>query len=221
MKSFKRFTTENTISYGKLLPHDEAKIRDDDKIISYFNKTGLMKKYENMKHPDNEHTLKELLYLKDRTNNLSDDDLLFANHAETDEQEMYRKFAENLGIKIPEDFVSSIMKQTDPLLFYLKKYHNRARPEQFANAYSIPFQTNITHTALHPAYPSGHAFDSHIMEYFLKLLGPHHSDSIEKFCTKMRESRLDAGLHYPSDNEISKKLAQDVIKHNLITPPGV
>jgi hypothetical protein len=221
MKSFKRYTTENTVSYGKLQPHDEMKIRNDDRIISHFRNSGVLSTYENRKYPNNQETMHELLYLKNRMENVSDDDLLFANHAETDEQEMYRKFADSLGIKLPEDFVSNIMKQVEPILFHLKKHHDRARPEQFAAAHNIPFQTSITHTALHPAYPSGHAFDSHIMEHYLKMLSPEHSSEVEEFCRKMRESRLDAGLHYPSDNVISKDLAHDVIKHKLIQIPGV
>lgn len=220
MKSFKRFTVENTISYGKLQPHDEAKIREDDKIISHFRNSGILSTYENKKYPSNQETMQELLYLKGRMDNLSDEDRLFASHSETDEQEMYSKFADSLGIILPENFVSNIMKQIEPILFYLKKHHNRARPEQFAAAHNIPFQTSITHSTFHPAYPSGHALDSYIMSHYMKMLSPEHSDEIEEFSRRMRESRLDAGLHYPSDNKISKDLAHDIIKHKLIQIPG-
>lgn len=220
MKSFKRFTIENTVSYGDLQPHDEAKIREDDKIISHFRNSGILSTYENRKYPNNQETMRELLYLKNRMENLSEEDRLFASNSEVDEQEMYRKFIGSLGIKLPEDFVPNIMKQVEPILFYLKKHHNRARPEQFAAAHNIPFQTSITHSTFHPAYPSGHALDSYIMSHFLKILSPEHSDEIEEFSRKMRESRLDAGLHYPSDNQISKDLAHDIIKHKLIQTPG-
>ena len=220
MKSFKRFTIENTVSYGDLQPHDEAKIREDDKIISYFRNSGVLSTYENRKYPSNQETMRELLYLKNRISNLSDENLLFALNAETDEYLTYRNFTESINLKLPETFIPDIINQTDPILFYLKKYHNRARPEQFAAVYNIPFQVTIPHTALNPAYPSGHALDSYILEHYFKLLAPEHSDRIEEFCRKMRESRLDAGLHYPSDNEISKDLAHDIIKHKLIQIPG-
>ena len=219
MKSFMQFKNHPTVVYGKLQPHDEAKIKENDKIISHFRETGLLSKYEKMSHPNETETLRELMQLKDIMKSASDDDMIFANFAETDEQEMYRKFAKKIGIHLPHDYVSNVLDQTDPILFYLKKHHNRARPEQFANAHRIPFQAAITHTAFHPAFPSGHAFDSYIMEHVLKQLSPNHSAEIEKFTEAMRNSRLHAGLHYPSDNEVSKKLAQDVIENNLIELP--
>lgn len=220
MKSFKRFTTENTVSYGKLQPQDELKIKANDNIISYFRDNGLLSKYENMNPPSNEETMQELLYLKDRMSKISDLDLDFASKAETDETEMYRKFADQIEIKLPQNFVSEILNQVESILFYLKKHHDRARPEQFAAVHNVPFQTSITHSTFHPAYPSGHALDSYIMEHFLTLLSPENESDIKEFTKQMRESRLNAGLHYPSDNKISKTLANDIIRHKLIRIPG-
>lgn len=219
MKSFKTYTIENNITYGRLQPKDEAKIRDDDKIIKYFRENGLLSKYENMSHPNNEQTMKELFRLKDIMKSASDEDLNFALTSENDELTMYKKFIQKLNINVPNNFVNELLDNLEPILFYLKKHHNRARPEQFARAHSIPFQTTIPHTALHPAYPSGHALDSFIMAHYLKILSPRQSQEIDNFCGRMRKSRLHAGLHYESDNEMSRKLAQDIIKHNLIEVP--
>lgn len=216
MQRFTEYLNNPKVVYGDLLPHDNAKIREDDPIISHFRKTGLMKQFENMKHPNDNETLRELMHLKQVMSDASDEDLIFANHAETDEQEMYNKFARKIGLKLPQNFLPDILEKVEPILFHLKKYHNRARPEQFAAAHNIPFQTAITHTALHPAYPSGHAFDSYIMNHVLSKLSPSHSDHIKIFTDKMRNSRLHAGLHYPTDNEISRQLANAVIENNLI-----
>lgn len=220
MKYLKSLTNKSNIVYGNLQPHDEAKINVNERITSYFIKTGLMKKYEDMSHPDDEHTLKELMYLKNIMQNASEDDLKFALDAAVDESEMYRKFANSLQIKLPEEFTVKILKQIEPLLFYLKKYHNRARPSQFATKYNIPFQTKLVFAGIHPAYPSGHALDSYIMKYFLTMLSPENSEKIHCFCTNMMNSRLEVGLHYPSDNIISEKLAQDIINHRQIQLPG-
>jgi hypothetical protein len=54
------------------------------------------------------------------------------------------------------------------------------------------------------------------MAHYLKRAAPHKAREIEDFARRMRESRLNVGLHYPSDNVISKLLADDVIKSGVI-----
>ena len=217
MISFKTLLENCNLSYGKMLAQDEAKITDNDKFISHFRKNGILKKLESIQPPNEKQTLQELEQLKKIMANATQEMLRFAIHAEVDETETYQRFIRNvLKINLPNDFTTSIFDQTDPIVMYLKKHYNRARPEQFANAYNIPFQVEITHTALHPAYPSGHAFDSFIMEHVMKRLAPSKAKEIEEFTEQMRESRIYVGLHYPSDNQISKVLANEIIKSNLL-----
>ena len=218
MKTFKGFIRESSeLPYGDLIRSDDIKASNgNDKLISHFNSSGLMKKYEDLKAPDDTGTLVELNHLNDISKNVTDEDLQFALNAEVDEHKMYRDFIKEQQINLPDTFVDDLLRQVEPILMYLKKHHNRSRPEQFAKENNIPFQVKIAHTALHPAYPSGHAFDSHIMAHYLKRAAPHKAREIEDFARRMRESRLNVGLHYPSDNVISKLLADDVIKSDLI-----
>lgn len=223
MKTFKTYLLELfNPNYGKLQPHDIAKISEDDKFISHFRSNGVLSRLESQTPPNEAKTLQELNQLKSIMVNATDEMLRFALNAEVDESSMYQKFIMNdLKVHISNDFTSKILDQVEPILMYLKKYFNRARPEQFASANNIPFQVSITHTALHPAYPSGHALDSFIVEYVMKQLAPTKIQEIENFCRQMRESRLNVGLHYPSDNEISKKLANEIIKSGLLKIPSV
>lgn len=217
MISFKTLLENCNLSYGKMLAQDEAKITDNDKFISHFRKNGILKKLESIQPPNEKQTLQELEQLKKIMANATQEMLRFAIHAEVDETETYQRFIRNvLKINVPNDFTADILNQIESILMYLKKHYNRARPEQFANAYNIPFQVEITHTALHPAYPSGHAFDSFIMEHVLKRIAPSKAKEIEDFTEQMRESRIYVGLHYPSDNQISKVLANEIIKSNLL-----
>ena len=222
MKSFKTYLSELfNPNYGTLQPQDIAKISDDDKFISHFRNNGVLSRLESQTPPNEAKTLQELNQLKSIMANATDEMLRFALNAEVDESSMYQKFIMNeLKVHIPNDFTEKILNQTDPILMYLKKYFNRGRPEQFASANNIPFQVSITHTALHPAYPSGHALDSFIMEYVMKQLTPSKTHEIENFCRQMRESRLNVGLHYPSDNEISNRLANEIIKSGLLEIPS-
>lgn len=222
MLNFKQFLSSKLRSpkYGDLMQHHEDKIDPNDKLIKYFqNNKELMNKYQNMECPDEFTTLQELKILQDMMNNVSEDDLQFAINAEVDEEEMYRKFMRSHGINLPETFISDIFKQTDPILFYMKKYFNRARPEQFANSNNIPFNVLITHTANHPSFPSGHAFDSYILSHILKQIVPSKTHEIDEFAKRMRNSRNNVGLHYISDNLISQQLATDVLQSGLLEIP--
>ena len=222
MIKFKQFLSSKLSSpkYGDLMKHHEDKIDPNNKFIKYFQSNkNLMNKYENIECPDEFNTVQELKILKDLMDNVSEDDLQFAMNAEVDEEEMYRKFMRSHGINLPETFISDILKQTDSILFYMKKYFNRARPEQFALANNIPFNVLITHTANHPSFPSGHAFDSYILSHVLKQIVPGKSIEIDEFTKKMRNSRNNVGLHYISDNLISHELAKDVLQSGLLEIP--
>jgi len=218
MKNFKFYLKEDLVDvkYGKLTQEDEQKIDESDKIISQFKKNGILQKYKNMKMPSPNETAEEIKELKQIMANATDDDLLFAINAEVNEEKMYFDFAKSHGLHLPPDFIRNIFDQTDPILFYLKKYHNRARPEQFAAANNIPFQVEIASNALHPACPSGHALDSFLMDHFLSKMIKNKRKEISDFCEKMRMSRVHVGLHYLSDNEMSRILAKDLIESKLI-----
>jgi hypothetical protein len=223
MLNFRQFLTSklNSPKYGDLMPHFEDKIDPNDKFIKYFlNDKDLVEKYRNLEYPDEFQTLTELKMLEEIMSNVSEEDLQFAMNAETDQEDMYRKFMKDYGINLPATFISDILKQTDPILFYMKKYFNRARPEQFANANKIPFTVLITNSADHPSYPSGHAFDSYLLSNILSRIAPHISREINDFAHKMRMSRIHVGLHYPSDNIISQHLANDVLASGLLEIPS-
>lgn len=208
------------VKYGPLTQEDESKIDLSDKFITHFKKTGILERYKKHKMPSAQQTHQELKELQTIMADATDDDLKFALNAEVDEKEMYRKFAKSIGLHLSSHFIDDIFNQTDPILFYLKKHYDRARPEQFANANNIPFQVEISSNAMHPACPSGHALDSYLMEYVLTKLSPSNSIQIKEFCKKMRESRNNVGLHYMSDNEMSRMLAKDIISSGLLKFPG-
>lgn len=223
MKSFKTYLSELfNPNYGTLQPQDIAKISEDDKFISHFRNNGVLSRLESQTPPNEAKTLQELNQLKSIMANATDEMLRFALNAEVDESSMYQKFMMNeLKLHVPNDFMTKLLDQIEPIMMYLKKHFNRARPEQFASANNIPFQVSITHTALHPAYPSGHALDSFVMEYVMKQLAPNDIEKIENFTEQMRQSRENVGLHYPSDSVFSKQIADEIIKSGLLEIPSI
>lgn len=227
MKSFRNYLSENKyFDYGKPKEPghnlsyfgDEAKITASDPIIQHFARTGLLRKHEEARPPSEEETHKEINDLMDRIRTLSPEDKDFALRAEVDEPGMYHKFAQSIGLNLPNGYVQKIFDKTDPILLHLKRHHNRSRPEQFARANGIhDFKTSIPHDVTHAAYPSGHSLDAYIMNGVFRTLKPQHSQAIDDFTRRMSMSRLNAGVHYISDVIAAYNLGKDILSQGLIT----
>jgi hypothetical protein len=212
----------DTIVYGDLLYDDKSKITCADPIIGYFFATGIINQFFAMKPPKNssEQTINELLFLERVTANANEQEIEFATNAEISEKKLYSEFCKTvLNLNFGESVFTKIFKQTDPILMLLKNHHNRPRPYQLAPYFNIQIRFSVPTDAFHPAYPSGHAFDSYIVSSILKSIRPNFAEEIDNFCQRMANSRFVAGVHYPSDNVISKKLADTIISHNLIKLP--
>src|SRR5688572_4036474 len=62
------------------------------------------------------------------------------------------------------------------------------------------------------AYPSGHAANSYINAYIFSALAPEFTDVFMKDAYDMAHSREIIGVHYPSDSEASRWLAQQFVR---------
>lgn len=215
MESFITHSEKNNyLKYGGLdKKYDKLIISADPVMISLDKKalTDLKKLYP----PKDTESLKEIEYLKKRINSRNSSEIDFAQESEKNEVKVYKNFFVELGLNVSLDNLNRIFKTTDSILFYFKKYFDRARPKQLANKYKVEYEIPISHTANHPSYPSGHYYDSLIISHIFSELNPRKKTEIQKFCRRIGETRLDVGLHYPTDNDFANKLAKEVIK----TPP--
>lgn len=80
-----------------------------------------------------------------------------------------------------------------------KAYHGRLRPRIWAKRHHIPFHAYEIGTEKNPAYPSFHAATSKLFALFLSELFPHKKELFEQLANSISQSRLDAGVHFPSD----------------------
>lgn len=212
----------DSIVYGDLLLVDKIKISCSDRIINYFFVTGLINPFLDMAPPKNssQETVNELLFLERVTANATDEEISFTTKAEVAEKKIYSDFCKNiLKINYEEEDFNKIFDQVDPLLMLLKQHYNRPRPYQLAPYFNIQIKFKVPVDAMHPAYPSGHALDAYIFANLFKKIKPEYALQIEKLADKMANSRFIAGAHYPSDNTISKKLADTLVANNLVKLP--
>lgn len=92
------------------------------------------------------------------------------------------------------------------VVFQLKASFNRARPNHLTEdiSPSIPVPG-------HPAYPSGHATQAHLLAYLLMTLAPEQTDQLIKDAAQIARNREIAGVHYPSDSEAGQQLARQIV----------
>jgi len=216
MKDFKDHLRRNSFTRFGPLPRKYDKLIWNDPISMNLKSSGELLKLEQMKPPMDDESLAELMQLKERMKNISKEELSFAIDSERREVEMYAEFGRSIGIDSSKEYVDEIFDFTDPILYHLKKLHDRARPEQLARRYGVDFRVLIDHEANHPAYPSGHSYDSRVMEYIFSGIRPIKKKEIQDFCKRMSDSRMNVGLHYPTDIEMGFILADEVIKTGLL-----
>lgn len=92
-----------------------------------------------------------------------------------------------------------------PIVMHFKNRFNRARPSQLE-----PRLRPIIDSPGHPAYPSGHSTQMHLIAHALSELVPHAREQLFEIAGRVAENREWAGIHYESDSEAGVFLAQKV-----------
>jgi acid phosphatase (class A) len=101
----------------------------------------------------------------------------------------------------------------DNPLFFKKAEHNRVRP-----SYLDPTLTTAIPVPSHPAYPSGHSTQVHVIAHILGEFVPQHRTLYFESAERVAHNREIAGLHYPSDSKAGKLLAEQLVVLLLSNP---
>ena len=85
---------------------------------------------------------------------------------------------------------------------HFKAKFNRPRPSQVCPALLPPMPVPG-----HPAYPSGHALQSHLIAQLVSLIRPDMEPSLLALAARVTRNRELAGFHYPSDGKAGRQAA--------------
>ena len=92
------------------------------------------------------------------------------------------------------------------ILYFFKYSINRPRPEQ-VNPLIKPLDTSSAQT---PAYPAGHAMQAQLLANKLTKRYPEKKELFQKIALQCDICRVKAGLHYYSDGEFARALADSI-----------
>lgn len=134
-------------------------------------------------------------------------DLEFAYKVDKDVSAPFAEYAEANGLEVRQDYLDALVREAVPLLLALKFQYGRPRPKKLAFMYGLDFKPYETKTADSPSYPSGHAFQAYLLAYVLGTKYPAHANRLERIAERVGQSRMDLGLHFPSDVEAAKVFA--------------
>jgi hypothetical protein len=95
-------------------------------------------------------------------------------------------------------------KQIEAVTAYLKDYYQRNRP------YVDHPEVKNLFPAKNPSYPSGHASSAETQADLLTLLFPAQQAALHARALAIAQSRVDAGVHYPSDIQEGMALGDKV-----------
>ncbi len=102
--------------------------------------------------------------------------------------------------------LDAAQRDMELIVFQLKASFDRARPTHLS--------PNLAPSIVvpgHPAYPSGHATQAHLLAYLLMELSPGQADQLVADAAQIAKNREIAGVHYPSDSEAGQLLARQVV----------
>ncbi len=121
------------------------------------------------------------------------------------------EYLANRGAHISFENLRKIKKMTIPIIEKLKHHFMRARPGTLADRIGIEWNGDFLETAQTPAYPSGHTIQAYVCADFCSRIYPEHSEGLFMIAELVSQSRIDRGVHYPTDIEYGKVIAQEII----------
>lgn len=120
---------------------------------------------------------------------------------------VFEREFKKIGVRYNGDFLQGIQDELGALVLKLKRHYNRPRPYQFAyygKQNFHPFNTTSGHS---PAYPSGHSCQAHFLMEVMAFRVPTKARQLKQLGQRIADTRIDMGVHYPSDNKFGKEIA--------------
>lgn len=114
---------------------------------------------------------------------------------------------------IPPVWVYDLSMQSSVFTVNLKDHFQRPRPYQIAPMIGDhEFHPMPTETGHSPSYPSGHSLQAHVLGAMLeRMFGP--SYGFVDLAEAIALSRVQMGIHFPSDIHYGRYLADRLIEH--------
>lgn len=123
---------------------------------------------------------------------------------------LFKVFLESKGRTYNFEYYKMLSNSLSSIITDLKKYYDRPRPKELAAAMGISFTCDDLETAQSPSYPSGHTIQAYVVAKLLSDQFPEHHENLHKIAEIISQSRIDAGVHFPTDVEYGREVAESL-----------
>ena len=115
------------------------------------------------------------------------------------------------GIRSQKDLLSQFVIEVIPAIHFHKNFFNAPRPHELARDHGIIFTSDYLDSAQSPSYPSGHTTQAYYIAHKLSSIYPDLKKSFFEVANMIAQSRIDRGVHFPSDNKAGILLAKKIL----------
>lgn len=134
--------------------------------------------------------------------------------ADKDPLRLFYSVAKKKGLDPLEEEAQRWADDWTKLSFEYKLKFKRRRPYVVKKEHDIDFVVDKSDTSDSPSYPSGHALMGYGVAEFYKEKYPLMADEWDNVADIIAHSRLQMGVHYPSDTKASKELVNKAVALN-------
>jgi hypothetical protein len=134
----------------------------------------------------------------------------FLDKSHKKSEDIFKRFLKDE--EIPWDKVSKIADEFDGVITRLKFKYNRSRPKEFFISRDEDLDVKDSSS---PSFPSGHTAFAYLLCDFLSNLIPHRQKDLEKIAELIGQSRLENGVHFPTDVQAGRFIGEQAAKYVL------
>jgi len=125
-------------------------------------------------------------------------------------EKLFQVFLESQRKTYNIEYYEMLIDSLVPIIMKLKQYYGRPRPIQLAKSMGIDFAGDDLSSAQTPSYPSGHTIQAYVVAHMLSDQFPEYEDSLMKIAELVSQSRIDRGVHFPTDIEHGREIAESI-----------
>lgn len=115
-----------------------------------------------------------------------------------------------LGIEADPDEMREVVDGLVPAILRMKYAFNQPRPWQVSPALGSQLNVVRSPSSETPSYPSGHAIQAAVACSLLADRNPHAARGLDKIASAIAQSRLEMGIHFPSDVIAGLRLGRQI-----------
>ena len=125
---------------------------------------------------------------------------------------LFCEFLQNRGHVVSVEQTKETKNLLNPIIMQLKEFFDRSRPAECAEDLGIPFKGDYLESAQTPSYPSGHTIQAYFLAGKFATKHPEYEEELNTIAELISQSRIDRGIHFPTDVEYGKLIAKELLK---------